>query len=246
MERLENVRKRIDLKLVKTYEQAKKYIKRPNFTYLKRFSENLCAIHLEKTKVYLNKPIYVGFSVLELSKLHMYKFYYDKLKPKFESGINILYCDTDAFVLHIKTGNLMKDIQDMKSEFDFSDYPKEHTLQDNSNKKVVGKFKDELNGSVMSEFISLRSKMYAFKVAEKEKKICKGISRVAIENELKFEDYYNCLFNNKSKDILNRRFVSINHQIYTQNVMKKGLSTSDDKRFYINEVESVPFGYFDK
>ena len=103
---MENVRNRIDLKLVKTYEQAKKYIKRPNFTYLKRFSENLCAIHLEKTKVYLNKPIYVGFSVLELSKLHMYKFYYDKLKPKFESGISILYCDTDAFVLHIKTGNL--------------------------------------------------------------------------------------------------------------------------------------------
>ena len=243
---MENVRNRIDLKLVKTYEQAKKYIKRPNFTYIKRFSENLCAIHLEKTKVYLNKPIYVGFAVLELSKLHMYKFYYDKLKPKFKSGINILYCDTDAFVLHIKTGNLVKDIQDMKSEFDFSDYPKQHILQDNSNKKVVGKFKDELNGSVMSKFISLRSKMYAFKVAEKEKKICKGISRVAVEKELNFEDYYNCLFNNKSKDILNRRFVSIDHQIYTQNVIKKGLSTADDKRFYINNVESVPFGYFDK
>ena len=127
----------------------------------------------------------------------------------------------------------------MKSEFDFSDYPKQHILQDNSNKKVVGKFKDELNGSVMSKFISLRSKMYAFKVAEKEKKICKGISRVAVEKELNFEDYYNCLFYNKSKDILNRRFVSIDHQIYTQNVIKKGLSTSDDKRYYINNVESV-------
>jgi hypothetical protein len=114
-------------------------------------------------------------------------------------------------------------------------------LQDSRNKKIVGKFTDELNGNLMTEFISLRSKMYAYKIAEKEKKICKGISRAVIERDLKFQDYYNCLFNNESRSLVNRRFVSINHQVFTQEVTKRGLSASDDKRYYINNVQSVPY-----
>ena len=241
---MENVRLRIDLKLVKNFEQAKRYIRKPNFDYLKRFDENLCAVHMNKTQVYLNKPIYVGFSVLELSKLHMFQFYYETLKPNFKD-VKLLYMDTDAFVLHITEGNIIKKFKELDTHFDCSDYPKDNLLYSNENQKVVGKFKDELKGDVMTKFISLRSKMYSFQTlnSTKDKKICKGIKKSTVENELSFNDYYDCLFNNNSKSLSFNIIRSENHILYTEEITKKGLSTIDDKGYYLDNIHRVPFGF---
>jgi hypothetical protein len=241
---MENVRLRIDLKLVKNFEQAKRYIRKPNFDYLTRFDENLCAVHMNKTNVYLNKPIYVGFSVLELSKLHMFKFYYETLKPKFKD-VKLLYMDTDAFILHIKEGNIINKFKELANEFDFSDYPKDNSLYSTKNKKVVGKFKDELNGNIMTKFISLRSKMYSFQTLNfsEERKICKGIKKSTVEKELSFNDYYDCLFNNISKKLAFSIIRSENHILYTEEITKKGLSAIDDKGYYLDSIHRTPFGY---
>jgi len=91
---------------------------------------------MNKTNVHLNKPIYIRFTVLELSKLHMFKFYYETLQPKFKD-VKLLYIDTDAFVLHITEGNIINKFKELKNEFDFSDYPQANYLYSKENKKVV-------------------------------------------------------------------------------------------------------------
>ena len=151
--------------------------------------------------------------------------------------------DTDAFVIHIKEGNIFPKFNNLKDKFDFSDYPKEHFLHSNTNKKVVGKFKDELSGNFMTKFVALRSKMYSFTTLneKKDKKICKGISRSLVEKELKFDDYLNCLLNNVSNDLTFRRITSSYHNMYTDEVTKKGLSPIDDKNYYIDNIHRKPY-----
>ena len=97
----------------------------------------------------LNKPIFIGVCSLELSKLHMYQYYYDVMKKKYDDKIKLLYTDTDSFIFHIETEDLYKDFDDMKEHMDFSGYDKSHLCYDNTNKKVLGKFKDEHDGEYL-------------------------------------------------------------------------------------------------
>jgi hypothetical protein len=240
---MENVRLRVNVEVCDRYERLAKIVREPNFAYIKRFSENLVAVHSYKVSVYLDKPIYVGFSVLELSKLHMFKFYYDTLKSNFEN-VNLLYMDTDSFTLHFRTANLYSKLYDLKDAFDFNEYPKDHVLHDVTNKKVIGKFKDELSGNLMNKFISLRSKMYAFtKLNEAvEKKVLKGINRSVVEKKITFDDYFNCLMNNKMDKHQCLRFQSNLHQVYTIELTKVALTSTDDKRHYLDNIRSIPYG----
>ena len=90
--------------------------------------------------------MYVGMTILDLSKLHMYKFYYDTLKPKYDYNIKMAYTDTDSFVIHVKTDDIYDDFNQLKNHMDFSDYNKDHKCYNINNNKVLGKFKDEVNG----------------------------------------------------------------------------------------------------
>ena len=120
----------------------------------------------------------------------MYKFYYDVLKPIYGGRIKLAYTDTDSFVIHIETEDLYKDLQHINSYMDFSDYPKHHCNYDNTNKKVLGKFKDEMNGNIITEFIALKPKMYAFQVeGQKEQKIAKGVPKNVVKTEMNFGLY---------------------------------------------------------
>ena len=103
-------------------------------------------------------------AMLDLSKLHMYKFFYDVLKPKFGDQIRLVYTDTDSFVIHTETDDICNDLKELKDYMDLSDYPKEHKPYDSTNKKKLGYFKDEVNGKIITEFIGLQAKMYAFKL----------------------------------------------------------------------------------
>ena len=131
---------------------------KPSFILQKIFSRNFVSIHQIKPVLVLNKPIYVGFSVLELSKLLMYKFHYEYVKNKFNA--KLLFTDTESLVYENKTANIYEDSYQDKDLFDFSDYPVDSKYFDVSYKKVIDKMKDEFKGEIISEFVGLKSKMY--------------------------------------------------------------------------------------
>ena len=116
----------------------------------------------------LNKPVYIGVSILELPKLHMYQYYYDVMKKKYDDKIKLLYTDTDSFIFHIETEDLYNDFGDMKEHMDFSGYDKSHHCYDNTNKKVLGKFKDEHDGTIFTLHIGLKPKKYCNETDDKK------------------------------------------------------------------------------
>jgi hypothetical protein len=181
---MENLRKRQDIKLFTESNEhlLNKYISKPGFINNKIFNEDLVAIHMIKEELLLNKPIYVGFCILELSKWLMYDFHYGFIKPKYGSDAKLLFTDTDSLCYEIKTKDFYKDMIDNKEFFDLSDMPKE--FQDNTNKKVIGKFKDETSGIPIEEFIGLRSKMYSVKLDSKSVNL---FNKSLIEKELELQ-----------------------------------------------------------
>ena len=148
----------------------------PPVNAFKKFNENLVAVHMYKDTLKLNRPIYVGMSILDLSKHLMYDFYYNQLKEQY-SCCNLLYTDTDSFILHVETDDVYKDIKDNQSQYDTSNYNNKHFLFSNENKKVLGKFKDELGGVPISEYVGLRPKMCSVIMKEEEIRKAKGIKK---------------------------------------------------------------------
>ena len=162
---MENVREHRDIKLVTTEEKRIKLVSEPNYDKTKRFSENLLAIEIKKTKVKMNKPVYLGISILGISKTLIYEFWYDYSKPKYGDKAQLFYTDTDNFVIHIKTEDFYEDIaNDVERLFDTSNYDEKdkRPIPIGKNKKVIGLFKDELGGNIMTEFVALRAKTYAY------------------------------------------------------------------------------------
>ena len=118
---------------------------------------------MKKTKVKMNKPVYLGLSILEISKTLIYEFWYDNMKPKYGDNVKLCYMDTDSFIMHIKTKDFYKDIaDDVEKRFDASSYKINRPLPAGNNKKVIGLMKDELGGNIMTEFAPLRPKIYSY------------------------------------------------------------------------------------
>ena len=162
---MENVRNYRDIKLVTTDERRKKLVSEPNYHSTKHFSENLLAIEMNKTKVKINKPVYLGQAILDISKMLVYEFWYDYIKPKYKEKAQLCYMDTDSFIIYTETENFYKDIaNDVERWFDTSNYDEndKRPLPIGKNKKVIGMFKDELGGKIMKEFCAPRVKTYAF------------------------------------------------------------------------------------
>ena len=157
------MRKHRDIKLVTTEEKRSKLVSEPNYHTTKHFSKNLLAIEMKKTKVKMNKPVYLGMSILDISKMLMYEFWYDYIKPKYKDKAKLCYMDTDSFVIHIFTEDFFEDIaNDVEKWFDTSKYDKndKKPLPIGMNKKVISLFKDELGGKIMKEFCVLRAKRH--------------------------------------------------------------------------------------
>ena len=191
----------------------------------------------------MDKPIYLGFAVLELSNLHMYEIYYDKMQPYFgQQIIQLHYIDTDAIVLSVNTKDIIEDLKDVEDFFDLSNLDNKHELFSNKNEKRVGFFKIETPKSIWTdEFVCLRSKMFSFKCGEHSENKLKGISKSQSKHN-KLEEYYNCLFGGEyQKECDNYIIRSLSHEMYLQEVKKSTLSIFDDKGCYINETESIPW-----
>ena len=240
----ENIRKRKDVELVTDPQVALRMHANPKFDSEAIFDEDLSAVMMRKTSMVFNKPIYIGATVLELSKLLMYKFYYETLQPYFKAeNLELLYLDTDSFVLKIKTDDLTKDLTALKEHFDFSNYPKDHPLYDTNKKKVPGFFKDELAGEEMIEFIALKSKMYAYKTKEEEVKKLKGISKHVVKTGITFDDYYQSLVDKKTWSHSMRVLRSNRHSMCIEEVNKRSLNSFDDKRYILDGgISTVPYG----
>ena len=199
----------------------------------------------------MDKPIAVGQAILDISKTLMYKFWYDYLKPKYEDKVKLCYMDTDSFMIHLETNDFFEDIaNDVDKWFDTSKYDKNDNrpLPIGKNKKVIGKFKDELNGQIMTEFIALRAKTYAFMQINEEEELeeskkAKGTEKCVIKKHLNFDLYKKALFNNETIRCSQQRFKSDHHKIYTKSVHKIALNNKDDKRIQsFDGITAYPIG----
>ena len=177
---MENVRGYMDIELVTDKDRLVKLCADPRFIKRTIFNHELVAVHREKAQVELRKPIYVGFSVLELSKLLMYEFHYTHVVPKYGDRATLLFTDTDSLCYRVETGDIYHDMGNDGEMYDFSDYPEDHLLHSTKNKKVLGKMKDETAGVPILEFVGLRSKMYSILYDGKEKKRAKGVKKAVV------------------------------------------------------------------
>ena len=246
---MENIRNRVDVKLVNTEEKFKKLVAKPNFKSRKIFSENLISVHMKKTSLTMNKPVYLGMCILELSKTIMFDFHYEYMKPKYGNNAKLLFTDTDSFLYEIQTEDFYKDIsRDVRDRFDTSEYPENHPsgIPTGINKKVLGKFKDEVAGKIIKEFVGLRAKLYSFKMDdETENKRCKGVKKQVVKETITHEDYKTCL--TTGKEILRKQNIlrSYNHEVYTEEVNKIALSATDDKRYILNDgKDTLAWGHY--
>ena len=196
---------------------------KPNFKSGVRFGENLMGCEMGKIKVVMNKPVYLGQAILDLSKIVMY----------------------DSLIYNIETEDFYKDIaEDVPARFDTSGYNPDRPLPVGLNKKVIGLMKDELGREIMTEFVTLRPKMYAYKTGSAESKKCKGIKKCVVHKTISFEDYKACLFGGGSSYRSQLMFRSLRHEVKTLEVNKLALSRDDDKRITVNGINSLARGHY--
>ena len=162
---MENIRKyRNIIKLVTNRKTYLKTVMKPNFKSGILFGENLMGCEMGRIKVVMNKPVYLGQAILDLSKTVMYEFHHHHMVPKYGENLTLCYTDTDSLIYQIKTEDFYADIvDDVPTRFNTSGYSGNRPLPIGMNKKVVGLMKDELGGAIMTEFVALRPKLYSFR-----------------------------------------------------------------------------------
>ena len=250
----ENIRKQRYIKFVTIDEKRNRLVSEANYHTTKRFSENLLATEMKNAKAKMNKPVYLGMSILDISKTLMYKFWYDQIKTKYGDSTELRHTDTDSIIAPIMTEDFYRNIAgDVERWFDTSNYDEndERPLPIGKNKKVYGFFKDGLGGKILKEFVALRPKTYAYLIdvydddCNKDKiinKKARGTKTCVIKRELRFENYKDCLFNGEVVLKTQQIFKSDHHKVYTEEVNIISLSSNDDKRlqtFY--GIETYPY-----
>ena len=214
---MENLRKKINVRLVNNKKDFLKYSSRPTHITHKIFDKSYAAIHEIKTVLTFNKPIYVGFTVLELSKWLMYDFHCNFIKKHFDP--KLVFTDTDSLTNEIKSEDVYEEFLKHKHLFDFSNYPKDSKFFDQANKKVIGKMKDDSEGKIIDEFVGLKLKMHSMLSDDgKESNTAKGVN-IATE----FNEFKDTLFNKKVLRHKMKRIQSKKHKVGTYEVNKISL-----------------------
>ena len=227
---MENLQKRINERLVNNAKDFFKYTSRPIYITHKVFGEDYAAIHEVKPVLVVNKPIYVGFTVLDLSKWKRYDFHYNFIKKNFNA--ELLSTDTGSLTYEIKSKDVYEKLFKWKHLFDFTNCSKDSKFFNETNKKIIGKMKDEFGGVIVDEFVSLKSKLYSMKnIDGKECNTAKGVS---ITTEVqKFKDV---LFNEEIIRHKMKRIQSKKHKLGTDEIDKISLSCFDDKRYVLDNA----------
>lgn len=271
---MEQVRNHIDYRIVCTTEQARKLLSSPlagDTSIINEGDNGTFGIAMKKKKVILNKPIFAGFAILELSKNHMYDFHYEhmmKLYPSIEDQeltetihhpvkreLELLMTDTDSLVYQIHSTQVFENMKQHLNLYDTSDYPKDHPCYSKQNAKVIGKMKDEMKSKLISGFVGLRSKLYSVQMdqphldLDKEGNIVahqkgKGIPGKCLK-DVKHEHYTECLETGKETIHTSHQLRSVKHEILGKNLTKKGLCRFDDKRPICDDgIHTYPYGHW--
>ena len=248
---MENIRNRINFYLVSSEEKLKKLSSRPSFEHFTIFDKNLVGVHMRRTKMVFNKPIFVGQAILDISKTLIYDFHYKYVKQKWKEA-QLCFTDTDSLLYEIETENLFVDIaEDVDAKFDTSDFSETHpcivdgTLE-RKNKKVLGLMKDEARGEIIEEFVGLKPKLYSIKMHEgKGTKKCKGVKKKVVEKRISHEDFVACLESQKPAMRQMECIQSLKHELFSQTVNKIALSANDDKRFMCEDgIRTLAWGHW--
>ena len=243
---MQNNRKQRQVELLTTEERAQKVVAKPHLKAWEALDESLVLAELKKPVVKLDRPIYVGFSVLELSKVHMYRFHYQVMRPLYRrENLRLLFTDTDSLCYLIKTPNMYGDMQrpELKQHLDLSNFKPTHPCHDMSNAGVLGKFKDESPDQAIVRFCGLRPKMYSILTADQTTKArCKGVPR---RLKRKHDEYESCLQTKRAFTETYHRIHSTRHEIFTSEITKTSLCAFDDKRWLTTDgISSLPYGHY--
>lgn len=261
---LQDDRKHRNARLLTRPELIERAISDPFFEDRNILAEDKVIAYMRKKKITMNKPMIVGVCILELSKLHMYNFYYNVMQKIFgENRLRLLFTDTDSLCMEIQTDDFHSEIvkNNAQSYFDWSNYPTDHPMYDKKGKAVLGLFKDETAGFWINQFVGLRSKLYSILKDEKtmmgelldtgkhlEKKTAKGVKKWIIKKKLRHQQYYDCLTNPEYNPYNHLEqmtgFQTFQNQIYTTQITKLTLSAADDKMFVCDDgITTLPYGY---
>jgi hypothetical protein len=243
---MEDVRKRRDIRVVSDPNKLRKLTSHVLYDQTTIVNEELALVHMKKKVITLDKPIYAGQAILDLSKLHMYQFYYDVMKSTYGDKLKLCYMDTDSLIMRIETEDVYEDMREMGDYFDFSNYPVNHPSYETKNKDVVGKFKDEAKGKVITEFIGLRSKLYFISIQDEKKDIkkAKGTKKRVTKTTLSVEDYRKALFEGEKKYEKQMTFGADKHKLSTIHQKRKVIDYSDDKNVIAEDgISRVAYGH---
>ncbi|XP_071056904.1 uncharacterized protein [Onthophagus taurus] len=238
---MENVENRVDIRLVSHWENryrrpgAEALIAKPTFKSSKIFCHNLVAIEMQKVEVKYNKPLYVGFSVLELSKAVIYNFFYNFLKEKYGENVLLLYTDTDSLILEIFTENVYQDIKENIEMFDTSNYKLNNRHNIPPGPPIVGKMKDEYPNTILTSFYGTGAKAYCINTLEGVVKRAKGVKKYVIDKNLSVSEYKRIIEDGGSVRKKMYVFRSSYHTMYTELKNKVALSAHDDKRYVMED-----------
>ena len=246
---MENVRDHVDVKLISNAHRLKKLAAKPNCKTFDRINDDLTLVNMGKQKVLLHKPIYVGFSILEVSKTLMYDFHYNNILRRYgHEHATLLFTDTDSLCYHIKTPDVYEDMYRDLSLYDTSNYPAQHKLFSKKNAKVLGKFKDETASIPPIEFVGLKAKMYSLLVSHSDpaKLTAKGIKRSWVDKNLTHQNFKHVLENRDETYADFFKFTSKRNSIRTSLLHKKCVDAYDDKRYILDDgITSLSYGHKD-
>lgn len=248
---MENVENRKDIRLCTHWESIGKrlgavaLIAKPNFISCTIFSENLVAVHLQKRSVTYNKPTYIGFCVLELSKTVLYNFFYNVIKKKYGENASLLYTDTDSLILKIKTDDFYEFIRENINLFDTSNYKPDNKFNIPVNQSVLGRMKDEFPEDPIVCFYGTGAKAYYVQSSQNELKRAKGVTTSVTKKNLTIDDYKDVVEKGRTVFRKMNTFVTYSHDMYTVMKNRVALCPADDKRFLIpNTTKTLAWGHF--
>ena len=276
---MQNTRDYRNVNLVGSEKKALKLASQLTFRSYTIFHDKLIAVERYQTTVKMDKPIYVGVTALELSKLVMYDFHYNFIKKEYPGERSKLcFTDTDSFLYKLQTNDIHADILANNERFDLSEYKDNHRMFEGlskeeirhikqKNKKVVGKFKDELKGNLLLEFVGLRAKAYSYQYEKEvfvdengievdeetmftkliidEAKKLKGIKKYVVANTIHFDQYKQSLLEGIKLYVEMKTFRSYGHKLSTISQNKLALSRYDDKRYILQDgVSTIAHGHY--
>lgn len=270
---VERTRDRLDFKIITDKQTMLKATKNPRVELpVHQFDEEVCGVQFKPKKVKLNRPIYIGAQILDLSKITMYDMHYDRiLKAYGHENVRLMFTDTDSFCYLIKTEDVYKDMETLDAFkvtrgdgtktniWDFSNYPEDHPMYNTDNKKRPGWFNEELESKIILEFVGLRAKMYSFLIQDtEEKKTQEGIKTVDVITQkcthkgiskkcvIPHSDYKDCLETQNSTYAESNRIMGRNLDLFVVKQRKKALSCLDDKSYILPcGIESLKWGHKD-